>query len=151
GQLASTDMVDELTDIARTATRGEAMLQDLLNVFRITSIEEPRQWIDTAAIVQDAIAMLRPQINDRGILVLADRMPPVWGQPKKLRHAVTNLLSNAVRHSPRHSGVVRIDAAQDGSHMTVRVSDNGVGIPPEYHQRIFELFGRVPEEETAQT
>lgn len=138
------DAKRDLREIARTAGHGESMLRDLLDVFRITALDEARGRVDVDELVADAIAILRPQMMERRVEVVARSLPVVWGQPKKLSHVVTNLLSNAIRHAPRVTGMVEISGTRQGPHVFLRVRDNGGGIAPEYHQRIFELFGRVP-------
>ncbi len=147
GAVLNDDTRRDLAEIADTARHGEAMLRDLLNVFRITSIDETRQQIDMNTLVASATAILRPQMKNRGIEVIAETLPTVWGQPKKLGHVVANLLSNAIRHAPRSRGVVHVSGALQDGHVILRVQDNGFGISPEYHQRIFELFGRVPSDD----
>jgi signal transduction histidine kinase len=134
----------DLLEMSQTARHGEAMLRDLLDVFRITSLDEARERVDMAALVSTALAVLRPQIKDRNVDVVVGALPAVWGQPRKLGHVMMNLLSNAVRHAPRGSGLVDISGVMQHPHVVLRVRDNGPGVSPEYHQRIFELFGRVP-------
>ncbi|GAA1990373.1 ATP-binding protein [Isoptericola halotolerans] len=60
---------------------------------------------------------------------------------ERLRQVVTNLLQNAIRHSP-HGGTVSLDAYPDGEHVIVEVGDEGPGIAPEDRDRVFERFAR---------
>jgi two-component system, OmpR family, phosphate regulon sensor histidine kinase PhoR len=76
-------------------------------------------------------------------------LPRVWGQSQKLAHVVSNLLSNAVKYVPAGSGEVRLAGEVRNGHVVFSVHDNGIGIPPAYHNGIFELFGRVPGKEQA--
>ncbi len=68
--------------------------------------------------------------------------PPVWGDPERLREVLTNLVSNAVKYSP-NGGPVWIGGRVDQAGVTVYVADQGIGIPPEEQDRIFDRFHRV--------
>lgn len=69
--------------------------------------------------------------------------------PKLMRQAITNLLSNAVKYSPE-GGTVSLDLVYEAQHLSIRVKDEGIGIPPEDLERLFDLFyrasnvGRIP-------
>jgi signal transduction histidine kinase len=149
GALLDEAIASELHAVAATARRGEAMLQDLLNAFRITSVHEDRRRIDLNALVAQAATVLQPQIIQRDVAVVSGRLPAVWGEARKMAHVIDNLLSNAVRHAPCATGLVEVTGTVDGGHVFLRVRDNGPGIPSEYHQRIFELFGRAPAADAA--
>jgi signal transduction histidine kinase len=64
------------------------------------------------------------------------------GDAGRLEQVVTNLLSNAIRYSPR-GGVVRVRASVDGGEVRLEVKDHGIGIPPEKQEQIFERFGQA--------
>ncbi len=68
--------------------------------------------------------------------------PLVWGDPERLREVLTNLVSNAVKYSPQ-GGTIWIGGRPDRQGVTVYVADQGIGIPPEEQERIFERFYRV--------
>jgi PAS domain S-box-containing protein len=68
--------------------------------------------------------------------------PAVWGDPERLREVLTNLVSNAVKYSP-DGGIVWVGGRTDRIGVTVYVADQGIGIPPEEQDRIFERFHRV--------
>jgi PAS domain S-box-containing protein len=68
--------------------------------------------------------------------------PAVWGDPDRLREVLSNLVSNAVKYSP-DGGTVWIGGRTDGGGVTVYVADQGMGIPAEEHERIFDRFHRI--------
>jgi signal transduction histidine kinase len=68
--------------------------------------------------------------------------PPVWGDPERLREVLSNLVSNAVKYSPE-GGAVWVGGRVDGAGVTVYVADQGIGIPAEEQDRIFDRFHRV--------
>ncbi|MFC2036505.1 ATP-binding protein [Chloroflexota bacterium] len=68
--------------------------------------------------------------------------PPVWGDPQRLREVLSNLVSNAVKYSP-DGGMVWVGGRHDQTGATVYIADEGVGIPPEEQNLIFDRFHRV--------
>jgi PAS domain S-box-containing protein len=75
-------------------------------------------------------------------LDFAADFPPAWGDPERLHEVLSNLVSNAVKYSPQ-GGTVWVGGRVDGAGMTIYVADEGIGIPAEEQDRIFERFYRV--------
>lgn len=69
-------------------------------------------------------------------------LPPLWGDERQLRRALQNLLANAIKYSPA-GGDVRLGARQEGAFLTLWVKDDGIGIPAEAQEQIFENFFRL--------
>jgi signal transduction histidine kinase len=138
---------EDLERIVRLAGGTEDMIRDLLELFRITSQPEAATWVGLRALVDRALETLDPQIAAKRVRVEVGALPPVWGQPRKLAHVVTNLLSNALKYVPAGRGRVEISGAVENGSALLSVRDNGIGIPEPYHHGIFDLFGRVPGEE----
>jgi len=78
---------------------------------------------------------------------VADDIPNVSGDPDKIMQILLNLVSNAVKYSPR-GGTVRVSAHSSDRWLELCVSDQGVGIPPEARSRVFDRFFRVATYET---
>src|SRR5262245_21599168 len=139
----------DLAQLGRLARRAEEMLHDFLSAFRITASPEAPGDVSLELPVRDALDMLRPKIAARGVRIDIGPLPVVRGKHGKLVHVFSNLLDNAINHVAAGTGHVRITARHDGQWVLMCVADNGVGIPPEYHRSIFELFRQVPDTEMA--
>ena len=130
--------------IERQATHMKKLLDDLLDVSRITSakFQVAAEDIDLHDAIETAVEATAPAFSARGIQ-LASELPrselPVKGDSRRLTQVVTNLLSNAATYSPSGSHV-RLDVSVEGEHVEIRVSDDGDGIEPELQPKIFELF-----------
>jgi two-component system sensor histidine kinase GlrK len=139
----------EVAGILReNSVRLQRQIEDLLSYSQagLPDVVRVRERVRLASIVQTVVADQTLAIQSRGIDVQTDLQPvAVFGDPEKLRVVVDNLLSNAVKHSPR-AGVIRIDLWADGSQAVLDVLDQGPGIDPTEHQRIFEAFvqGKAP-------
>lgn len=146
--LADEDLTDSVRAgverIVRLAGETENMIVDLLRMVRIVSEPEPVGMVDLGAVTSQALEVLQPHIAARGVTVdVAAPLPAVPGQATKLRHVVANLVGNAIRFVPAGTGRIGISATRDGGSVVLAVCDNGVGIPAEYQEAIFEMFRRV--------
>jgi PAS domain S-box-containing protein len=132
--------------IQRQAVHLGRLLDDLLDVARITQgrIELRREVTDVAACVQLAIETAEPLIRSKGHQVtLTQMLQPICVSADKVRLAqcIANVLVNAAKYTP-DGGEIRIRPYVDGSAAVVEISDNGIGIAPEFLPRIFELFAQ---------
>jgi signal transduction histidine kinase len=144
GQRLGDESREDLERIVRLAGGTEDMIRDLLELFKITSFPEAPMWVELGTLVDGVLETLRPQIAAKGIRVDVATLPRVWGEPRKLAHVVTNLLSNALKYVPAGRGRVEVSGALDDGSIVLSVRDNGIGISPAYQRGIFDLFGRVP-------
>jgi signal transduction histidine kinase len=135
---------DRLERVLHTAEHTEDMIRDLLGLFRVTSSPEPTTWVDLDSVANLTLQTLRPQVEAKNVRVDLAPLPRVWGQPSKLGHLLANLLGNAVKYVPAQNGRIEIAASTEDGNAVLTVRDNGIGIDPIYHRRIFEPFGRVP-------
>jgi signal transduction histidine kinase len=113
--------------------------------------EEPthgRQRIDLAALAAEAVVMLEPSAEERGVGIALDAEAPLpaTGEERAVIQILVNLIGNAVRHSP-DAATVTLSFARTPGTASVTVSDQGSGIPAADQQRIFERFQRAGAEE----
>lgn len=104
-------------------------------------VVEGSSQADLQAVCADAVAFMAPLAVDSGrTIALTGIEAPVWvhGHAEALFRAVRNLVENAIRHTPA-GGAIEVDVAEDG---TVRVFDEGPGVPPEERETIFQRFWR---------
>jgi PAS domain S-box-containing protein len=121
------------------------MVRALLDISRMEAGQMSLQSgaCDLVAVAREAAQTANSVAEGKGIcIVLPDKDLEVKADADVLRRVMVNLLANAVRFAPNGSAV-KVRASRDGNGVRVEVADEGPGIAPEYHQRIFEKFGRV--------
>ena len=131
--------------IQRESRRLMRMVEGLLQVARLQSGAQDlaRERVDPAQLLATARAALEPQAQDAGVSFVFEPsdLPAVQGDPDRLAQLFTNLLDNAVKHSPRGGAVVVHGARMDG-HAVVTVRDAGSGLPQGADKRLFRRFYR---------
>ena len=127
------------------AVRMDRMVLDLLEFSRVGRQDEPSAPVPLAEAAGEAIDNLSLVVEDAGArVVVADDLPTVMGKRRELVRLFQNLIGNAVKY--RHPGrppEISVGAGCDGHEWSVWVADNGIGIAPEYFNRIFSIFQRL--------
>jgi light-regulated signal transduction histidine kinase (bacteriophytochrome) len=126
------------------AKRMQALIHDLLEFSRVGRTTEHFVPVDLNRALDRALANLDDQIAETGALVEHEPLPTVPGDPGLLTSLLQNLVGNAVKyHSADRPPVVRLSAVRDGPDWLVTIDDNGIGIDPQYAERIFAIFQRL--------
>jgi two-component system sensor histidine kinase FlrB len=143
-QLALAELAGRASDSTlarcrRSLERMRALVDDLLAL--APEQQRGRDELDVRTIVGEVVSDLRPTARLTGVALAleADAPAPVQGRRLGITRAVANVLQNAIQHSP-DGGIVTVRVGGDGHHVIVEVSDQGPGIPPELHERVFEPF-----------
>jgi PAS domain S-box-containing protein len=128
----------------RNATVLTQMVGDVLDVSRIVGgkIRLNIQAVDLPAVLEEAVETIRSAAEAKGVQlqVIADpQAGPISGDPDRLQQVIWNLLSNAVRFTPR-DGRVQVRLLRADSHVEIDVSDTGMGIDSAFLPHVFERF-----------
>ncbi len=122
------------------------LVDDLLDVSRIShgTLEIQREQVDLSSIIDRAIETVGPSLVRRNQAVTVDAEGPVPAlvDPIRVAQIIGNLLNNASKHSPPRAQI-RIELRREGELATIRVIDQGAGIPPEQLTRVFEMFTKI--------
>ena len=133
--------------ISDAALKMEALINDLLELSRIGRMTEEKSDFSFAAIVEEVLKSLQPQIQVRGIEVkIQEDIPDVYAEKKRFMQVMENLLTNAVKYIGKENSCPRIDVGvqyRDGQNVFF-VRDNGIGIEEMYFEKIFQVFQRLP-------
>lgn len=129
----------------RILARMRMLVDDVLSYARLLSDDvADAQACDTAQIVRDTLSDLAPEIAAADAEVSAGPLETVQGHPAMLSVLFHNLISNAVKfRDPERPCRIDVSARRNGSRVTIAVSDNGIGIDPAHHERVFTLFKRL--------
>ncbi len=133
--------------IARQTAQLTRLVDDLLDVSRITlgKITLNRSALDLRPIVAQAVEAVQPLFTVRHHQLAIDVSTeplPIWGDGARLTQIISNLLNNAARFTAE-GGHVALAARREGTRIILSVKDDGIGIPPDMHERVFEMFTQL--------
>ncbi|MEZ5337176.1 MAG: PAS domain S-box protein [bacterium] len=125
------------------AKRMQQMVADLLSFSRVTSTEIELEPVDLNLVLKQCMHDLRGKLDESGAVITTGDLPLVQGTENLLHQVMQNLLSNAIKFRGEAVPRVHVSAVQDGNNWVISVQDNGIGIDPQYHERIFQMFQRL--------
>jgi signal transduction histidine kinase len=150
-QLLEARYADELDESAEEyidfavggADRMRAMIESLLEYSRITSHGEPMKPTDAEEVLGDVIHDLQLRIEETDATITVKDLPTVTADPHQLAQVFRNLLSNALDYAGDEPPRVCVSAERVDDAWRFSVTDEGVGIDTEYHDRIFNVFEQL--------
>ncbi|MEU2556100.1 ATP-binding protein [Streptomyces sp. NPDC013313] len=126
------------------ANRMQTLINDLLAFSRVGRVHNDHQTVDLESVMSKALDNLSVSIEETGAEITHDPLPTVVGDATQLGMLWQNLLSNAIKfRSPDRPPRVHVGAVSDAGVWTFSVTDNGIGIAPEFHEKVFVLFQRL--------
>jgi len=137
---------ESLTRIRDEAERLGELVENVLSLTNADSDDHPWAEVDVSALVSEVVADLAPSARQREVRLCAE-VPEglrLLTQEIRLRETLENLVSNGLKYSdPEKSGrFVKVSAELRDARFRLTVADNGIGIPPECHGQVFEMFRR---------
>jgi signal transduction histidine kinase len=133
-----------LDRVVSATRRMQALVDDLLALSRLEGGEGKMSAVPLRSLAEAAVENLRASIDAAGAAVRIGGLPVVTCDPSPIVQLFQNLIANAVKF--RREGVpprVDISSRRTGDRWEISVQDNGIGIAPEHHARIFEMFERL--------
>ncbi|KFE71962.1 two-component sensor histidine kinase [Hyalangium minutum] len=141
---------DDLKDIMPDETRGqmrlltgrvhrmEALINGILDYSRAGRVRDKPESVDVGALLNETIELLSPA--PPASIQVETRMPVLHCERVPFQQIFLNLISNALKHAMRPDALVRVRCSETANGWEFAVADNGPGIAPEYHERIWGIF-----------
>lgn len=125
------------------AKRMQQLITDLLSLSRVGTSGGEFKEIDLDGVLSEVLLNLGRASHDEGAIVTLERLPSVVGDRGQIAQLFQNLIGNAMKFHGAEPPRVHVSVAETEQGWTVSVSDNGIGIAPEYSDRIFQIFQRL--------
>ncbi len=125
------------------AKRMQKLIDDLLDYSRVTTKGKELTIINLAEVMGKVMVALSSKIHETGAVIVNGNLPKVLGDETQIVRVFQNLLDNSIKYSGGKQPTIFINAEDNGDKYLLRVRDNGIGIQPEYKDRIFEIFERL--------
>ena len=135
-------MKKNLDIISQRAKRMENLINGLLDYARLR-----KKTLSEFTNVNNVVGEIVESTVPRNFNVKVHVLPMIYTERLKLEQVFANLISNAVKYTPNEDPQIVIDCKEFTNHFEFSVKDNGIGIDPEYHNRIFEMFQTLREKD----
>ncbi|HVF27723.1 MAG TPA: ATP-binding protein, partial [Pyrinomonadaceae bacterium] len=152
GQVNQDAFPNALEIIYRNARAQTQLIDDLLDVSRVMTgkLRLDVRSVELSSVIVAATDAVRPAAEGKGIrlqTLLDPKAGPVSGDPDRLQQVIWNLMSNAVKFTPK-GGRVQVRLERINSHVEITVSDTGCGIAPEFLPHVFDRFRQADQSHT---
>ena len=125
------------------ADRMKGLILDLLAYSRVGTQGGELRATDLAQVLDDVTRDLEVALKEAGARIEAEGLPRVMADPRQASQLLQNLIGNAVKFRGEAAPQVRVEAAREGRLWHLQVSDNGIGIAPQFNDQIFGVFKRL--------
>ena len=125
------------------AKRMQRLINDLLKYSRVGTRDQGPEPIYSEQVLAETLAGLQVAITEGAAQVTHDPLPKVLADEAQLGQIFQNLIANALKYRGDAPPRIHISAAQEGDMCVFSVRDNGIGIDPQYHERVFLIFQRL--------
>jgi light-regulated signal transduction histidine kinase (bacteriophytochrome) len=125
------------------AERMEVLIEGLLAYCRLGSQTETFQPVDCEEILDRALSNLQLAVEETKTQIIRNPLPTVIGDAAQLIQLFQNLIANGIKYRGEATPIIEIGAREQGQEWLFWVKDNGIGIDPQYSDRIFQIFQRL--------
>jgi len=143
-------MVEPLTDIFSSTGRLINLVNDMLNLSRITAgrLKFKVENFKTLEVVKDTVKLLSPVAEKKGLKLILGEFtdPEIFGDKDKLSQVLNNLIGNSIKFTDK--GEIKLTAKEDGDFLKIFVADSGIGIAQKDKERLFQKFEQVSSAQT---
>ncbi|WP_411103047.1 sensor histidine kinase [Streptomyces sp. cmx-4-9] len=126
------------------ANRMQTLINDLLDFSRVGRVHHTHQSVDLDSVLRRTLSALSVGIEESGAVITHDGMPSLVADPTQMGMLWQNLIGNAVKfRRPGEIPRIHVSAERDGELWRFAVTDNGIGIAPEFAEKVFVIFQRL--------
>ena len=138
------DAVELIRHRVEGAGRMQTLVRDLLAFSRVSTRGQPFVPTDCTAVLAVAVANLGIASHESGALITHDPLPVLMADPSQIAQLFQNLIGNGVKfRAAGRTPEIHVSAQRQDGGWRFSVRDNGIGIEPQYHERIFVIFQRL--------
>jgi len=134
-----------LEKIVGAGEHMDRLIHDLLEYGRLTTIDLEKKPVDAEEVLHSVITSLQSAIDEKHARIdCKGKLPKIYGHKAVLEAAFSNLIANALKFVPAEKAPrVTIWPEEKDKNVRIWIADNGIGIEPRYHAKIFEVFQRL--------
>ena len=129
--------------VVEGARRMGQLIDDLLRYSRVEAGTEPSQEVEAGDVLMSVLGLLAPTIREAGAEVRFSELPRLRISRVHLEQLFQNLVANAIKFRGSDPPRIEVSARSSGAMWQIAVADNGIGIAPEYFEKIFAMFHRL--------
>lgn len=141
--------VEMLELLIQRVYRLDALIHGILEFSRVGRDEQKAELVDTKRLIAQTVDTLSPP--DHIEITILNEMPLIKAEPIRLGQLFQNIIDNSIKYNDKEQGEIQIGCRSTGDFWEFTIADNGPGIDPKYHQKIFQIFQTLETDESVQS
>jgi PAS domain S-box-containing protein len=129
--------------VVESGKQMQALIKDLLAFSRVGRQDAKLMPTNCEDVLRQVESQMAAIVRERGVRLTHDPLPAVMGAPHEINQLLQNLIGNAIKFQPGENPRVHVSAKRDSNYWEFSVRDWGIGIKPEYQNKIFQIFQRL--------
>lgn len=125
------------------AKRMQSLINDLLAYSRVTSVTNELQPVDMRKVLDEVLFNLEINIEENHAVISKEPLPVIFADYSQMVRVFQNLIGNAIKYRTKKTPKIHISAVKEDKYWLFGIKDNGIGIEPEYTNKIFDIFRRL--------
>lgn len=126
------------------AKRMRQIILDLLEFSRVGRTEDDKEEVDMNSLIEEIKILFRKQVEESNAVITLDKLPVINNYKSPIRQVFQNIIGNALKYTKDKSGCkIHVSVEDKKNEWQFCISDNGIGIDPEFHNKIFIIFQRL--------
>jgi signal transduction histidine kinase len=144
------DIAEYMAYIFNNTIQMNCLIEDVLEYSRINNIKVQKENVDLNELIVKVTKMLSSTIKDRNVELKVGSLPQVFANSSKMFIVIKNLIENGIKYNNSYLPKIWIQSRRVGEMEEISITDNGIGIEPEYKDQIFDMFKRLHNREEYQ-
>lgn len=136
-----------MTLVRQGSVKMSELIKALLDYSRLNARPTAFGLVDCDGVLDEALRSLDAAISASGVKITRGKLPSVTADKIQLLQFFQNMLGNAIKYRAKENPTIHVECKETMDHQIISVRDNGIGIDPRYHDRIFEMFKRLHSDE----
>ncbi|HLO58991.1 MAG TPA: PAS domain S-box protein [Bacteroidales bacterium] len=124
------------------AQRMQRLINDLLQYSRVKTRAKELDWVNMNTVVSETMKLLSVKIKEKNAQITSERLPVVFADENQMIQLFQNLVENGMKFAEKKPEI-KIGCSEEQNYFEFSVTDNGIGIEPQYYDRIFQIFQRL--------
>ena len=129
--------------IVEGAHRMKYLIDDLLSFSQLNNKTKECESIELETLLDSALFNLKDSVDKNNAQITHGPLPTITGDPNQIIQVFQNLIANAIKFNDNNTPKIHISAQKNENEWIIQIRDNGIGIAPEYQNKIFEVFKRL--------
>ncbi len=139
-----------LSFVVTNAKQMNTLIEDVLEFSKVSNKKVEVEDVDLSKTFQQVMTTLQPLMEEKTVHILCEALPTIRSNKAQIYILMRNIIENGIIYNNHPTPIIEVDYQTKDDHHLIKIKDNGIGIDPDYHLQIFDMFKRLQSRQEAQ-